>query len=40
MTKDLALCIHGNKGLKREHYETTEQFLDSVAKTLNATLKL
>ena len=40
MTKDLALCIHGNAGLKREHYETTEEFLDSVAKTLNATLKL
>lgn len=39
MTKDLALCIHGNSGLKREHYETTTQFLDSVAKTLNASLK-
>jgi isocitrate dehydrogenase len=29
MTKDLALCVHG-KNLKREHYETTEGFIDSV----------
>jgi isocitrate dehydrogenase len=33
MTKDLALCKHG-KDLKREHYETTEGFLDSVATVL------
>jgi isocitrate dehydrogenase len=38
MTKDLALCIHG-AGLKREHYETTEGFLDSVAAELTKTLK-
>ena len=30
MTKDLALCIHGD-ALKREHYVTTEGFLDAVA---------
>uniref|UniRef100_A2CIC8 Isocitrate dehydrogenase [NADP] n=2 Tax=Leishmania tropica TaxID=5666 RepID=A2CIC8_LEITR len=30
MTKDLALCVYGSSGVKREHYETTEQFLDSV----------
>lgn len=30
MTKDLALCIRNASQLKREHYETTEQFLDSV----------
>lgn len=39
MTKDLALCIHG-KNMKREHYENTEKFIDSVAamllKELNA----
>jgi isocitrate dehydrogenase len=30
MTKDLALCIHG-EGLKREHYVTTEKFLEAIA---------
>ena len=35
MTKDLALCKYG-KNMKREHYETTEGFLDSVAKALDA----
>jgi isocitrate dehydrogenase len=35
MTKDLALCIHGEK-TAREHYVTTEEFLDSVAKRLAA----
>lgn len=34
MTKDLALCIHGNDGLKPEHHETTEGFLDSVAQAM------
>jgi len=34
MTKDLALCIHGNK-LKREHWATTTVFMD----TLNNELK-
>ena len=29
MTKDLALSIHG-KGMKREHYVTTEGFLDHI----------
>ncbi|KAJ3054755.1 Isocitrate dehydrogenase [NADP], mitochondrial precursor (Oxalosuccinate decarboxylase) [Rhizophlyctis rosea] len=33
MTKDLALSIHG-KGLKREHYVTSEEFIDQVAKRL------
>eukprot|EP00758_Cryptobia_borreli_P011434 Tbor_TRINITY_DN5654_c2_g6::TRINITY_DN5654_c2_g6_i1::g.9355::m.9355/K00031/IDH1, IDH2, icd; isocitrate dehydrogenase len=40
MTKDLALCIHGNNNLKREHYESTDEFLGSVAKTLEASLKV
>ncbi|CCW65237.1 unnamed protein product [Phytomonas sp. EM1] len=34
MTKDLALCIHGSKNLKKEHYETTEDFIENVAKAL------
>ena len=33
MTKDLAACIYGD-GVKREHYVTTEKFLDSVAERL------
>jgi len=33
MTKDLALCIHGN-GLKREHYLNTIQFMDKLAENL------
>jgi isocitrate dehydrogenase len=33
MTKDLAMCIHG-EATKREHYVTTEQFMASVADTL------
>lgn len=39
MTKDLALCIHG-AALKREHYETTTGFLDSVAAELTKTLSV
>ena len=35
MTKDLALCIHGDK-LKREHYLTTTAFLDAVAERFAA----
>ena len=34
MTKDLALCIYG-EGLKREHYLSTEQFLDVIAQNLS-----
>jgi isocitrate dehydrogenase len=30
MTKDLAVCIHGDK-VERQHYVTTEEFLDLVA---------
>ena len=30
MTKDLALCIHGD-ALKREHYVTTEAFMEAIA---------
>ncbi len=34
MTKDLALCIYGDD-LKREHYLSTEQFLDVIAQNLS-----
>ncbi len=34
MTKDLALSIHG-ENLKPEHYLTTEQFMDELAKLIN-----
>ncbi len=37
MTKDLALIIHG-KGLKEEHYLTTEGFLEALNKNLGAKL--
>jgi isocitrate dehydrogenase len=29
MTKDLAVCIHGDK-TKEEHYLSTEDFLDAI----------
>ena len=37
MTKDLAMCIHG-EATKREHYVTTEQFMESLASLLTARL--
>jgi isocitrate dehydrogenase len=37
MTKDLALIIHG-KELKKEHYLTTEQFLEALDENLKAKL--
>jgi isocitrate dehydrogenase len=37
MTKDLALCIHG-EATKREHYVTTEKFMESIATLLAARL--
>ena len=38
MTKDLALAIHGAK-LKREHYLTTQDFLEAVSDRLQAEMK-
>jgi len=38
MTKDLALAIHG-KGMKREHYVTTEEFLDHIREKLQLKVK-
>ena len=37
MTKDLAICIHGEK-TTREHYLNTDQFLDALEKELRAAL--
>ncbi len=30
MTKDLAVCIHGNKVKHGDHYLYTEEFLDAI----------
>jgi isocitrate dehydrogenase len=38
MTKDLALCIHGD-ALKREHYVTTEKFLDAIAEGISRKIR-
>ena len=34
MTKDLAVCIHGNKVTLGEHYVNTEAFLDALDSNL------
>ncbi|MDZ4668473.1 MAG: isocitrate dehydrogenase (NADP(+)) [bacterium] len=39
MTKDLAVCIHGNKVNHGEHYLYTEEFLDALDAGLKARLK-
>lgn len=38
MTKDLAVCIHGNKVEHRKHYLNTEEFLDEIDKNLQKKL--
>lgn len=38
MTKDLAVCIHGNSVKAGEHYVYTEQFLDALDNNLKAKL--
>jgi isocitrate dehydrogenase len=38
MTKDLALCIHGDK-MTREHYMSTEEFMAKLASDFAATRK-
>ncbi len=35
MTKDLAVCIHGNK-VSQDQYLNTEDFLDALDKNLQA----
>jgi isocitrate dehydrogenase len=39
MTKDLAVCIHGNKVNHGEHYLYTEEFLDAIDAGLKAKMK-
>ena len=39
MTKDLAVCIHGNKVNHGEHYLYTEEFLDALDQNLKAALQ-
>jgi isocitrate dehydrogenase len=38
MTKDLAVCIHGNKVNHGEHYLYTEEFLEAINQNLQAAL--
>jgi isocitrate dehydrogenase len=38
MTKDLAVCIHGNKVTHGDHYLYTEEFLDAIDENLKAKL--
>ena len=38
MTKDLALCIHGEK-LNESHYLNTEEFVDLIAANLRKKLE-
>jgi isocitrate dehydrogenase len=38
MTKDLAVCIHGNKVNHGEHYQYTEEFLDAIDQNLHKKL--
>lgn len=38
MTKDLAVCIHGNKAQHGTHYLYTEEFLDAIDQNLKAKL--
>jgi isocitrate dehydrogenase len=38
MTKDLAICIHGNKVNHGEHYLYTEEFLNAIDAELSARL--
>lgn len=38
MTKDLAVCIHGNNVTAGEHYVYTEEFLDALDRNLKAKL--
>jgi isocitrate dehydrogenase len=38
MTKDLAVCVHGNKVNHGEHYLYTEEFLDAIDSNLKKKL--
>jgi isocitrate dehydrogenase len=38
MTKDLAVCVHGNKVKHGDHYLYTEEFLDAIDQNLKTKL--
>jgi isocitrate dehydrogenase len=38
MTKDLAVCVHGNKVKHGDHYLYTEEFLDAIDENLKVKL--
>lgn len=40
MTKDLAVCIHGNKVTHGDHYLYTEEFLDAIDENLKKKMGL
>jgi isocitrate dehydrogenase len=40
MTKDLAICIHGNKVNHGDHYLYTEEFLDAIDSNLRKKMNL
>jgi len=40
MTKDLAIAIHGVKGTKRQHWVTTNVYLDKVNAKLQKKLSI
>ena len=40
MTKDLAVCIHGNKVKHGDHYLYTEEFLDAIDANLKKKMGL
>jgi isocitrate dehydrogenase len=40
MTKDLAVCIHGNKVSHGDHYLYTEEFLDAIDANLKKRMGL
>jgi isocitrate dehydrogenase len=40
MTKDLAVCIHGNKVNHEEHYLYTEEFLDAIDENLKKKMNI
>ena len=40
MTKDLAVCIHGNKVEHGKHYQYTEEFLDAIDSNLKKKMKI
>lgn len=38
MTKDLAICVHGQKGTEREYWVTTNEYISAVVDRLNSSM--